>query len=143
MTEDFNFLIGSWRGWPQGGFTVEITETLLAQLECEVPTTRKALERVPAGRNDWKPHPRSTELGYLSVLIAILPSWIVMIVDREYLDLGAGGAPPSGNLLDLFDKAVAGARRALSHTSDARLMQPWQLRVNGKVVDEKPRYIMI
>ncbi|HET7707097.1 MAG TPA: hypothetical protein VFM36_13500 [Thermoanaerobaculia bacterium] len=143
MTEDFNFLIGSWRGWPQGGFTLEIAETLLAQLEREVPTTRKALERVPAGKNDWKPHPKSTNLGYLSVLVAIMPSWIEMIVDREFLDLGTGGAPPSGNLVELFDKSVAAARRALSNTSDAHLMQPWQLRVNGKVVDEKPRYIMI
>ena len=38
---------------------------------------------------------------------------------------------------------MADARRALSGTSDEHLMQPWQLRVGGKVVDEKPRHIMI
>jgi hypothetical protein len=143
MTVDFNFLMGSWRGWPQGGFTVEIAETLLAQLEREVPATRKALERVPADKNDWKPHPKSMPLGYLSVLIAGMPSWIEMMIDREFLDLATGGAPTSGNVVEIFDKSVAAARRALSNASDAHLMLPWQLRVKGKVVDEKPRHVMI
>src|SRR5688500_281444 len=116
---------------------------LLAQLEREVPATRKAIERVPAGKNEWKPHPKSMALGYLSVLIAMMPSWIEKMVEREYLDLGTGGAPPTGNLLEIFDRSVDAARRALSATSDEHLMKPWQLRVGGKVVDEKPRYAMI
>jgi hypothetical protein len=122
---------------------VKIAEMLLAQLEREVPATRKAIERVPAGKNEWKPHPKSMALGYLSVLIAMMPSWIEMMIEREYLDLGTGGGPPSGNLLEIFDRSVEAARRALSSTNDQHLMNPWQLRVNGKVVDEKPRYIMI
>ena len=122
---------------------MKIAPMLLAQLEREVPATRKAIERVPAGKNEWKPHPKSMALGYLSVLIAMMPSWIEKMVEREYLDLGAGGAPPTGNLLEIFDRSVDAARRALSATSDEHLMKPWQLRVGGKVVDEKPRYAMI
>jgi hypothetical protein len=122
---------------------VKIAEMLLAQLEREVPGGRKAIERVPAGKNEWKPHPKSMALGYLSVLVAMMPSWIEMMIEREYLDLGTGGGPPKGNLLEIFDQSVEAARRALSSTSDEHLMKPWQLRVNGKVVDEKPRYIMI
>jgi len=124
-----------------------IAETLLAQLEREVAATRKAIERVPDGKDDWKPHPKSMPLGYLSALVATMFGWVAIMVDQEHLDLATGGGRPSASTtaerLALFDKAVADGRRALSGTTDEHLMKPWQLQVGGKVVDEKPRYIMI
>ncbi len=122
-----------------------IAEMLLGQLEREVAATRKTVERVPEGKDDWKPHPKSMPLGYLSNLVAAMFGWIAMIVDTEHLDLGGGaGTPPTGQeRLAVFDKAVADARRALSKTTDEHLMKPWQLRVNGTVVEEKPRYMTI
>jgi DNA topoisomerase VI subunit B len=123
---------------------MKINETLLAQLEREIPATRRMVERVPEGKDDWKPHPKSMPLGYLSTLVAIMPNWIAMMIDREFLDLGTGGGGgQSGSRTEQFDKAIAEARRALSNTTDEHLMKPWQLRVNGKVVDEKPRHMMI
>jgi hypothetical protein len=107
---------------------MKIAETLLAQLEREIPPTRKLLERVPEGDLDWKPHPKSMPIGY-------------------HLDLAAGEqpAPPStaAERLAIFDGAVSETRRALSNTTDDHLMKPWQLRMGDKVLDEKPRHIMI
>ncbi|HEX2123748.1 MAG TPA: DinB family protein [Thermoanaerobaculia bacterium] len=126
---------------------MQIAQMLLDQLEREAGPTRRALERVPDGRSDWKPHPKSMPLGYLSFLVGAMFGWIARIVESEFLDLAAGGAPPSegsaAERLALFDKAVADARRALSAVTEEELMKPWQLRVSGKVVDEKPRYAMI
>jgi uncharacterized damage-inducible protein DinB len=85
-------------------------------------------------------------LGYLSALVAGMFGWIAMMIDSEYLDLAGGGgssATTGAERLALFDKSVADARRALSNTTEEHLMKPWQLRVGGKVVDEKPRYVMI
>src|SRR5437879_11776264 len=75
---------------------MQINEMLLAQFEREAPGTRKALERVPEGKNDWKPHPKSMPLGSLSVLVASMPSWSALIIDRDDLDLasGTGGHAP-------------------------------------------------
>lgn len=123
-----------------------IAELLLAQIERETAATRKALERVPEGKSDWKPHPKSMPLGYLSFLIASMFGWIASIVESEFLDLGSGSAPSEGGSaerLAIFDASVAKARQALATTSDDHLMKTWQLRVNGNVVEEKPRHIMI
>ena len=123
-----------------------IADLLLAQLEREIASTRKSLERVPEGKVDWKPHPKSMPLGYLSTLVATIFGWIATMIESEYLDLAGGNAPSPSNgeeRLALFDQSVAKARHALSSTTDEHLMKPWQLRVGGNVVDEKPRHIMI
>ena len=127
---------------------MKLNELLLAQLEREIPSTRKVVERVPDGKSDWKPHPKSMPLGYLSSLVAGMFGWIALMVDNDFLDLtgaGAGGpkAGTSAERLALFDKSVADARRALANSNDDHLMQPWQLRLGSTVVDEKPRYAMI
>lgn len=120
---------------------------LLAQVDREAATTRKVVERVPDGKAEWVPHPKSMQLGYLSSLVAGMFGWVSMMVNTEYLDLAEGGGGPRANnaeeRLALFDKSLAEAREALRTTTDEHLMKPWQLRVKGNVVDEKPRYIMI
>ena len=56
-----------------------VAELLLAELDREAAGTRRTLERVPEGRNDWKPHPKSMPLGYLAGLVATMPAWTVAI----------------------------------------------------------------
>ena len=53
-----------------------ITELLIAELDREMAGTRRALERVPEGRDDWKPHEKSMPLGYLARLVATMPRWV-------------------------------------------------------------------
>ena len=120
----------------------------IAQLEREIASTRNVVERVPDGNDDWKPHPKSMPLGYLSSLVAGMFAWIALMIDNDHLDLaGAGSGGPKAGTRDervaLFDKSVADARRALENTNDDHLMQRWQLRLGDKVVDEKQRYAMI
>ena len=125
---------------------MRLAEMLLAQLDREVGSTRKMLERVPEGKPDWKPHPKSMPLGYLSALNAGMFGWIAKMIDHDHLDLSRGAGPQPGTAeerLAAFDKAVEEARRALSSTTDEHLLKPWQLRMGDKVLDEKPRYIMI
>ena len=125
---------------------MKLPEMLLAQLERETAATRKTVERVPEGKADWKPHPKSMAMGYLSSLVATMFGWIATMIEHDHLDLAAGGgssASTGAERLALFDKSVSDARRALSSTTDEHLMKPWQLRMGETVLDEKPRYIMI
>jgi uncharacterized damage-inducible protein DinB len=128
----------------------KITELLSAELEREAAGTRRALERVPEGRNDWKPHEKSMPLGYLAGLIATMPSWIHAIVTQDALDLAAPGEYKSGafgthaELLQAFDKALGMAREALAGTDDEQLTTTnWRMLVQGKEVANQPRYVAI
>jgi uncharacterized damage-inducible protein DinB len=130
---------------------VKLTDHFSAQLEREIAGTRRVLERVPEGRGDWKPHPKSMPLGYLSTLVASMPSWFAMMVLQDELDLdppGGGAARPpapssNAELLKAYDEAVGRGRKALGNTTDDHLMTSWQLLVGGKVVMENPRHVVI
>ncbi len=127
---------------------MKMTEMLLAQLEREASGTRKALERVPEGKNDWKPHPKSMPLGTLAALVASMPSWSALIVDRSELDLASGigaQAPVKTNreLLQLHDQSLDAARKSLSKATDDHLMKSWRLLYGGKVLDDRPRHLIL
>jgi uncharacterized damage-inducible protein DinB len=130
---------------------MQMTDLFLAELERESGATRRVLERVPEGRNDWKPHEKSMTQGYLAALVATMPGWIDMMVNQDELDM----RPPGGarykqpdprtrqELLDVLDASLARARTALASTTDEHLMTPWRFLVAGKVASEQPRHIMI
>lgn len=127
------------------------TAWLLSQLDAEGPRTRRALERVPEGRDDWKPHEKSMALGRLATLVATMPSWIAMIVTQDSLDLnppgGSGYNQPAlrtrADLVRALDDSMAKARQALSGTTDEHLMKPWRLLVSGRVVSEEVRHAVL
>jgi uncharacterized damage-inducible protein DinB len=131
---------------------MELTELFLAQLEAEADRTRRSLERVPEGRDDWKPHEKSMPLGRLAMLVARLPSWIGMIINKDELDLNPPGGGSnidqrplrtSKELVQAMQEGVEQARQAITNTNAQHLMKPWKLLVSGKVVSEQPRYIVI
>lgn len=127
-----------------------IAELLVAELDREAAGTRRALERVPEGRNDWKPHEKSMELGYLAGLVATMASWIHSIVTQDELDLADPGEYTTGDfktnreLLEAFDQAMAKAKEALAGATDDHLLTTnWKLLVQGNAVMDVPRYVAI
>jgi len=69
-----------------------LTELFLAELDREANRTRGALQQVPTGKDDWKPHPKSMPFARLAGLVASMPSWIPLIVDTPELDLNPPGS---------------------------------------------------
>jgi len=130
---------------------MKLNEFLLAELNREVDRSRRALEQVPEGKYDWKPHEKSMIFGYLADMVATIPSWIALQVTKNDLDV----APVDGStmkrepkktsaaLVEALDKTAADARAALEKTTNAHLNTPWQLKARGNVVQEGPRYAMI
>ena len=128
-----------------------MTDLFLAELEREVPRTRRTLENVPTGKHDWKPHEKSMALGYLASLVATLPSWAYFTIMQDELDIRPVGKEPykmpewttTADLLKIFDDGVAQAREALQNTNDEHLMKPWRFMVAGHVASEDPRHIVL
>jgi uncharacterized damage-inducible protein DinB len=131
--------------------SMKLTELLLSELDREVPRSRRALEEVPDGKYDWKPHEKSMIFGYLVNMVATMPSWIAMGITKNELDV----APASGSsmkmekletsaaLVKALEASAAEARTALKGTSDEFLMTSWKLLARGQVVMETPRWEMI
>jgi uncharacterized damage-inducible protein DinB len=128
---------------------MKMTDLFLTELEREAAATRRTLERVPEGRNDWKPHEKSMRLGYLAALIASMPSWVEMMVKQDEVDMSrssdyqAKELGTSHELIQLLDESVAKAREALANTTDEHLMTPWRFRFADHVISEQPRHIML
>jgi uncharacterized damage-inducible protein DinB len=130
---------------------MNMTEWFLAELESEAAKSRRVLEQAPSGRRDFKPHERSMEFGYLSELVASIPSWVGMAITMDQLDVAPKDGPTykpaplntSAELVAALDTAVAQAREALQKTTDAHLETPWRLLAGGQLAFEQPRYQVI
>ena len=92
----------------------------------------RALEKVPTGRDDWAPHPKSMRAG-AGLPAMTMPSWISLIIDQDELNL----TPPPGasqyqqpavdKLAEVHDANVAKGRAAFSKTNDDYSSTNWRL----------------
>ena len=129
---------------------MDVIELFLSELDREVARSRKALQQVPDGKHDWKPHEKSMQFGYLTEMVATIPTWITMIVKQDELDVAPkdGSRRPITNrtraeYLDALDKAAEDAGAALKGTTEEHLKTSWRLLAAGNVVLQMPRHEMI
>lgn len=105
------------------------------ELQAEHTATRKCLEKIPERIYDFKPHPKSMELGYLALLVAEIPLWIVHIIKEGVIDfatykrfqLSTGEA-----LLKHYEDSFNSAVQALQQVSDDKLEDQFVLQNNGQ-----------
>ncbi|HZO52846.1 MAG TPA: DinB family protein [Bryobacteraceae bacterium] len=124
-----------------------ISQSLMPELEMELASTRKCLERVPDAKLGFKPHERSMSAGDLVGHLAQLPLWGVMTFDRAELDIEPVGGPafvrePATSVateLAEFDKRAAELKGWLVKTDDAGMMRPWTLLKGGNAVMTMPK----
>ncbi len=124
-----------------------ISQSLLPELEMELASTRRCLERVPDDKLAFKPHERSSTAGDLVGHLAQIPFWGVMTFDRAELDIEPVGGPalvrePVTSVaaeLTEFDKRTAELKEWLARTDDAAMMSPWTLLKGGKPVLTMPK----
>jgi uncharacterized damage-inducible protein DinB len=98
-----------------------MSQALLPEFDNEMKMTRKALERVPDDKFDWKPHAKSMALGRLAGHLAELVSF------------------GSAEVLEAFDKNVAATHEVIAGATDDHLRRPWQLIYGGKKLFEAPK----
>jgi len=116
---------------------------LFADLDGELATTRRMLERVPDGKEDWRPHKKSRSLGELATHIAQLPGFGILMLSQDEYD-GAQGLPEPNAAdktarLRLFDEVSGKLRSLLQEMTWDHARSPWTLRVRNDTVLNAPR----
>ena len=119
-----------------------MNDKLLAQefakeLEAEVPSTLKCLERIPPEVFGYKPHPKSMEMGYLTLLVAEIPLWIAHIIRHAEIDFATFKhlqPATTADVVNHFDDNVEEAKKALSAVEDGGLAGDFYLKSNGQVL---------
>lgn len=125
---------------------MRISELLSREFDEEVKKTRTMLERVPAGKADFAPHPKSMPLGKLAPHVAQLPGLGLLVLTESGVDFAKRSAPSlqlesAEQLVRVFDEGVAKLRAALERTDDAAWQEPWTLAFDGKTLFSGPRFL--
>jgi len=113
-------------------------------LEGELATTRRVLERVPDEHWDWRPHEKSMTLGRLAGHLAELAFLGAAVVQRDSFDPSSdrpAGAGPANReeLLRTFDQAASALTSAVNGAAADAWGQTWQLTFQGQVFVSLPR----
>jgi uncharacterized damage-inducible protein DinB len=125
---------------------VTFAESFLTEFDPEMATTRRLLERVPAGRLDWKPHGKSRTLGELATHVTELPRWGVRFQSAQW-KIGSEKAPAMKTPQEFvarFDENVAAARHGIAARSEEEMEEPFEvLRPDGAVFFHLPRKLVL
>src|SRR5258706_687196 len=103
-----------------------------AELENESAATRRLLERVPAEKLDWKPHPKSMSLGQLALHVARIPGRMSELANQDGLDASKVNFEPptpkaASELLPILESGLASAHSFLTGLDDDRASAPWNI----------------
>ena len=114
-----------------------ISDLLLMEFDEEVKKTRATLERVPSGKADFVPHPKSMPLGRLAPHVAELGGFGLSVLTRPGLDFSQQSYTPlpfesAAQLVRAFDDGAAKVRSALQSLPDTAWSDPWKLSFQGK-----------
>jgi uncharacterized damage-inducible protein DinB len=125
---------------------VHISEMLLPEFDAEIKNTRITLERVPADKPEFAPHPRSMPLGRLAPHVAQLPIFGLIILTTPELDFSKGSFKPAtmesaAQLVGLLDEGAAKTRDALAGLRDDAWNENWKLTWQGKSFFEGSRFM--
>jgi uncharacterized damage-inducible protein DinB len=123
-----------------------ISEALLPEFDQEMANTRRTLERVPAGKAEFAPDPKSMPLGKLAPHVAQLTGFGLTVLTTPQLDFSAGSYKPlpfesAAQLVTVLDEDAAKVRKALIGTPDPAWEENWKLLFQGKIIFHGSRFL--
>ncbi len=123
-----------------------IAEILLQDYDIEISNTRRTLERVPEGKNDWKCHDKSMPLGKLAMHCATLPLFGSYIILDDSMDIANPTRPhvplvftTREECLRHLDESAKACRDAIAATSDEQFSTHWKFTYGPHVISDNPR----
>jgi uncharacterized damage-inducible protein DinB len=128
--------------------TSETPLTLLyPDLESELNTTRRMLERVPDGNDEYRPHAKSMTLGGLATHLAQLPGFgIAMLTGDEFDPMNRPPEQkPANNAerLKLFDQLSGKLRELFPQLTWDQTKVIWKIKSGDRVFVQGQRGVML
>jgi len=125
---------------------MKLSELLLAELDREMKTTRRLIERVPEEKLDFKPHEKSNTLGWLANHVVGLVRFPKLIAEGEGVDLTNFPRQPdvktTAELVAKLESNIADARAAIAGVSDDDMFKTWTLRMGEHVIFSEGRFMV-
>jgi uncharacterized damage-inducible protein DinB len=126
--------------------TMRHADAVIAELEQEAASTRRALERIPEDRLEWRPHPKSMTLGQLALHIASTPAGVARLAALDGYEAANFSAPQAesrAQILAAHDDSVRAAKEFLRGLDDERAEATWTMTRGGATVFSAPRIELI
>jgi uncharacterized damage-inducible protein DinB len=117
---------------------------MLLELREEAAITKRVLDRVPADKLTWKPHPKSMTLGQLAGHIAAIPGRISSMAQLDSFDvLKASFVPPQPNSLEeilaTLEQEVRNAEQILQGMTEEQAAGKFRLMKGDRELFSQPR----
>jgi uncharacterized damage-inducible protein DinB len=122
-------------------------DNLLIDLDREMASTRRLLERYPLGKGDWQPHVKSRSLSALATHVANIPNHGANILTTAEMDVATRQPQPlkdsAAELLEAFDAGVTRLKAAVVATDAATLAEKWTMRAGPRVLASESRALLM
>jgi len=119
-------------------------EPMLNEFREEAATTKRTLQRVPADKLGWMPHPKSMSLGQLSLHIATIPGRLSRLAQQDSFDITQGSFDPPHpksmeEVLAAHQQSVLDAEKYLQGMTEQQAKANWRLMKKDQEIFSKPR----
>ena len=119
-----------------------LSTLLLPELHSELKKTRRVLERVPDGHNDFRSAEKSMPLSRLAGHTAEMAGFVAVFLTHATVNMGTPSDPrkilrmeTQGALLTSFEELAANALTTLEAATDDDLLSPFTLTRQGGSAD--------
>ena len=125
-----------------------IGQSFLAEFDQEMAGTRRVLERVPADRLTWRPHPKSMTLGQLALHVAKVPGDLANLskldgIDAETVDFNPPQPATASEILPTLEASLKAAQAVLTELDAKSASGPWKLTAGPREVFTVPRVAVL
>jgi uncharacterized damage-inducible protein DinB len=124
---------------------MSLASVLVDHFTEEAGHSRTVLAATPQDMLAWSPHERSMTLAQLTGHIAEMPAWCHGILEGDLDFLANGDYTPyvpetKADLLETFDRNVAGFQETLDGRDDELMLTMWTMRAGDKVLMSAARH---
>jgi len=120
---------------------ISIISQLSSEFEAEIPATRKCIERISESLFTWKPHEKSMDMGYLSLLVAEIPKWIATMIQVGEIDFQTfkhSQPKTTSELVGYFEDNINDAKQSFKQLTVDQLSKHFVLKNGSQIIIDSP-----